>query len=66
MQRGNPRVWTAHNSKACFQGEKLQIVHNGEIVAQTVFKPEAAQPRAYFECKGNIEVKSDGTVVIKC
>jgi hypothetical protein len=64
MQRGKSEVWTAHNSKACYQANKLQIVHNGVVLLETEFKPEAKQPRAYFKCKANVEYKGDGTAVI--
>jgi len=63
MQRGNPRVWTAHNSRACFQGEKVVIRHNGVIVAETVFNPDGKQPRAYFKGKGNITAKGNTVFV---
>jgi len=65
MQRGNPKVWTAHNSRACFQGEKIRIVHNGVVVAETVYRPEANQPRAYVSVQGNVKVLEDGTLVVE-
>jgi len=63
MQRGNPRVWTAHTSRACYQGEKIRVVHNGRVVVETVFKPEASQPRAWFEAKGHVRVENGVLVV---
>lgn len=62
MQRKNPKVWTAHNSHGCFQAEKLVIKKDGQTVAETVFKPEAHQPRAYFTVFGKITI--DGNTVI--
>jgi len=63
MQRGNPNVWTAHNSHGCFQAEKLVIMHEGKVVAETVFKPEAKQPRAYFETHGQVRYEGKTAIV---
>lgn len=57
MQRGNPNVWTASNSHACNQAEKLVVMHKGKVVLETVFKPEAQQPRAYFVATGQVTMK---------
>jgi hypothetical protein len=63
MQRGNPNVWTAHTSKACHQAEKIQIVHKGKVVAETVFKPESNQPRAFFVATGEITMRDSVAVL---
>lgn len=62
MQRNSPEVWTAHNSAGCFGAEKIQIVHDGKVVAETVFNAKARQPRAYFATYGN--VRYEGTTAI--
>ena len=64
MQRGNPNVWTAHNSRGCFGAKKLVIMHEGKVVAETVFNPTARQPRAYFVAQGNVKYKG-GTAIIE-
>lgn len=63
MQRGNPKVWTAHNSHGCFQGERIVILHRGKVVAETVFNPTAKQPRAYFLTYGEVRVDNGVTIV---
>jgi hypothetical protein len=62
MQRRNPNVWTAHNSRGCFQARKLVIMHDGRVLAETVFEPDARQPRAYFVLQA--EVKLQGRKII--
>lgn len=62
MQRKEPRVWTAHNSAGCFGAEKIQIVHKGKVIAETVFSPESRQPRAYFVAHG--EVRYEGATAV--
>jgi hypothetical protein len=59
MQRGNPNVWTVHNSRGCFQGKKVVSL----VPMQTVYKPEARQPRAYFVCKAVVHVHGS-TIVL--
>jgi hypothetical protein len=54
MQRGNPKVWTVHNSRGCFQGAGI----SSEVPMRTVFKKNGKQPRAYFE--GYAHVKMAG------
>jgi phage antirepressor YoqD-like protein len=63
MQRGNPNIWTAHNSRGCFQTKKLVIMHNGKILAETVFKPDAPQPRAYFVAKAEVKCRSSKVII---
>lgn len=63
MQRGKKEVWTASNSKACNQAEKLIIMHNGEIVAETVYNPAAKQPRAYFVTSAKVRYKGKVAIV---
>ena len=62
MQRGNPNVWTAHNSRGCFQAEKL-IKHGGKIVAETVFDPNARQPRAYFVAQAEVKYEGKNAII---
>lgn len=64
MQRGNPNVWTAHNSRGCFGAKKLVIMHDGKVVAQTVYDPKARQPRAYFTAQANVKYRG-GTAIIE-
>ena len=45
MQRGTPTVWTVCFKGTCHQGEEIRI----SIPCKTVFRPEARQPRAWFE-----------------
>lgn len=63
MQRGNPRVWTAHNSSVCAQAEELVIMHNGKEVARTVFNPTARQPRAYFVTQAEIRYEGKKAII---
>lgn len=58
MQRGNPKVWTVHNSKACYQGEKIILM----VPVESVFKPNGTQPRAYFTGRG--AVRMEGSTII--
>lgn len=48
MQRGLDTVWTIHLSDRCIAAREVVI----NIPINTVFKPEARQPRAWFEGKG--------------
>ena len=63
MQRKDPRVWSAHNSHSCHMSENIRVVHNGKVVLETVYKPEATQPRAYMLAVGNVRQEGDVTVV---
>lgn len=63
MQRGNPNVWTAHNSRGCFGAEKLVIMHDGKVVAETVFNPKARQPRAYFTAQAAVKYKGKTAII---
>jgi len=63
MQRGNPNVWTAHNSRGCFAATKLVIMHKGEVVAETVFDPKANQPRAYFVAQAEVKYRGKTAIV---
>jgi hypothetical protein len=63
MVRGKSEVCTAYNSHGCFQGEKLVIRHNGVVVAETIYNPEANQPRAYFVAHGNVSYEGKTAVV---
>jgi hypothetical protein len=55
MQRGNPNVWTVHNSRACYQGTAIVSV----VPMQTIFKPNGRQPRAYFEGFAHVRIAGD-------
>jgi hypothetical protein len=65
MSRRDPRVWSAHTSKACNQSERVVIRHNGTVVGHTVFRPDAAQPRAFVEFNGRIEKDAEGNAIIE-
>ena len=64
MQRGRSEVWTASNSHGCNQAAKIQVVHDGKVIAETVFRPQAAQPRAYFVVHGNVKYRG-GTAIVE-
>ena len=59
MQRGEPTVWTVHNSEGCFQVKEVQL----RTVLNTVFKPNGVQPRAYFKGRARVTV-SDGVATL--
>lgn len=63
MQRKDPRVWSAHNSRSCSMSEKIVVKVDGKVVLETEFKPEATQPRAYFVAYGTI-TQEDGVTVV--
>jgi hypothetical protein len=65
MQRGDARVWSAKNSKSCNPSEKIVVMHNGQIILETVFKPEATQPRAYMLAYGNVSTDAHGVTVVE-
>ena len=50
MQRGNPNVWTVHNSHGCFQAKEIEVL----VPIKTIFNPQGKQPRAYFSGYGFI------------
>jgi hypothetical protein len=52
MRRGNPNVWTVHNSRGCFQG---QAIHS-YVSMRTIFKKDGRQPRAYFEGYAHVRI----------
>ena len=56
-------VWSAHTSTSCNMSEQIVIMHNGVKVLETVFRPEAKQPRAYMLTQGTVTVKDGVTVV---
>jgi hypothetical protein len=60
MQRGDPRVWTVHYAGKCLQAEN--VIMSGPL--QTVFRPEAPQPRAYFTGYGTARL-SGKTVYVE-
>jgi hypothetical protein len=64
MQRKDARVWSAKTSKACNMSEKIVIVRDGEVLLETVFKPDATQPRAYLACNGKVHFKN-GTCYVE-
>ena len=53
MQRGNPNVWTVHNSHGCFQGTRIV----SKVPMETVFNPSGPQPRAYFTGYAHVTVQ---------
>jgi hypothetical protein len=63
MARKDPRVWSAHNSHSCNMSEKIVVMHNGIRVLETVFDPNARQPRAYLLTYANVFQKDGITVV---
>ncbi len=63
MQRKDPRVWSAHNSHGCHQSEVVRVVHNGVTVLESVYNPDATQPRAYLRVYGNIRQEAGITIV---
>lgn len=63
MVRGNPNVWTAHNSRGCFGAEKLVIMHEGKVIAETVFNPKAKQPRAYFVARAEVKYRGKEAII---
>ena len=54
MSRKNPRVWSAHTSLSCNPSEEVFIRVNDQVIGKTVFRPEASQPRAFIEFKGEV------------
>lgn len=65
MQRGNKKVWTVHTSKGCYQAKEVVIMHHGEQILGTVFKPDGKQPRAYLEGYGKIYKTADGVLILE-
>jgi hypothetical protein len=63
MARKDPRVWSAHNSRACNMAEKVVVVHNGQKVLETVFNPEGKQPRAYLVAYGKVRHEGKTAIV---
>jgi hypothetical protein len=63
MQRNDPRVWSAHTSRSCNMSEKIVVKHNGVVVLETVYAPEAKQPRAYLMTHGVVSQVNGVTVV---
>jgi hypothetical protein len=43
--------------------ENIRVVHNGEIVLETVYQPNARQPRAYLLAHGTIRQENGVTIV---
>lgn len=60
MQRGEPQVWTVHNSLGCFNVTAVRIL----VPMETVFKPNGTQPRAKFKGKAQIEI-SEGIAYLR-
>ena len=38
-------------------------MHDGKVVAETVFNPTARQPRAYFVAQGNVKYKGNTAII---
>ena len=60
MQRGNPNVWTVHNCRGCFQGQRVLVY----VPLESVFNKDGKQPRAYFTGKGIVISRHDGSISI--
>jgi hypothetical protein len=63
MQRGNPRVWTAHTSRLCSQGRRVVIRFQGRPILETVYRPDSQQPRAYLSAQGTVSQKGNTVYV---
>lgn len=64
MQRKDPRIWSAHTSRACNPSENVVVMRDGVIVARTIFQPEKKDnPRAWIELYGDVTIKDGVTVV---
>jgi hypothetical protein len=63
MQRKDPRVWSAHTSKACNMAEKVIVMHNGTKILETIYNPEGKQPRAFMVAHGNVRFEGDVAIV---
>lgn len=57
MQRGNPNVWTVHNSHGCYQVQEVECY----VTLRTVFKKDGRQPRAYLTGKGHVSIHENPT-----
>jgi len=53
MQRGNPNIWTVHLSDKCIQVREVQVA----VPIETIYRPEARQPRAFLCGKGIVTVQ---------
>lgn len=63
MQRGDPKVWSIRTSRGCFHAERVMV----QTHVETVYKPRARQPRAFFRGRGFgywVELKSGGKVFL--
>lgn len=52
MQRGNPKIWTVHTSKCCYQVKQVKVY----VPLETVFNPDGPQPRAYLAGRAEVYV----------
>lgn len=59
MQRGNPKIWTIHFSDRCIQA--VRVIVQGKL--ESIFKPEARQPRAYFTGRGTVTFKGETAIL---
>jgi len=55
MQRGNPNIWTVHLSDKCIQVREVQV----SVPIETIYRPEARQPRAFLSGKGIVTVQGN-------
>jgi len=60
MQRGEPNVWTVHNSLGCFQVKEVRM----RCPMNTVFRADGPQPRAKFKGAAIVEV-TEGVAVLR-
>lgn len=63
MQRGDSRVWSAHAYNACNMAERVVVRHKGKVVLETVYKPNATQPRAYLLANGKAHLEGRTAIV---
>jgi hypothetical protein len=43
--------------------EKIQVIHDGVVVLETVFNPKGRQPRAYLAAKARVSIRNGVTTV---
>lgn len=60
MQRGNPAVWTVHNSEGCHQAEEVVV----KVPLETRYRPNGRQPRAVLTGRGVVRRISPAVVEV--
>jgi hypothetical protein len=61
MQRGLPGVWTIHYRGQCVAAKEVVL----NVPVNTVFRPQARQPRAWFEGQGVLHEGRNGLYSIE-